>query len=508
MSVPHSLESLKPRSGCQALIFFAEGVHMFDTILTQVDNFVWGLPTIILILATGIILTIRLHGVQFSKLGLGFKSLFKKSEEHEKGELSSFAALCTALSATIGTGNIVGVATAIAEGGPGALFWMWLAALLGTATKYTECMLALKYREHAADGHILGGPFYTIEKGMKEKTGISWKWLAVLFAVFGVCVGLFGIGTFTQISGITTAVKNAFDPQEQHIAFSLFGNNYTWTVVISGLLVTLFVALVLIGGLKRISKVAEKVVPAMAVVYVFLGLSVLIMNATAIPAAFAAIFKNAFGFKAVAGGALGWTFKQVTDSMQKGIARGIFSNEAGLGSAPIAASAAKVDEPVQQGIVSMLGTFIDTIIICTMTGLAIVIAFYSGAGVNPDHGLKGVALTSAAFTKVLGGDGRSVQFLLMICLVFFAFTTILGWDYYSEKCLEYLTKGNMGIVKVFRWVYIAAVCIGPYFTISQVWTIADITNGLMAIPNCISLLVLSGVAAEDTRAYFKKQTLA
>ena len=475
---------------------------MFDKILNRIDDIVWGIPTIILILATGILLTIRLRGVQFTKIGRGFKSMFKKSDG--KGEVSSFQALCTALSATIGTGNIVGVATAIAGGGPGALFWMWLAALVGTATKYTECMLAVKYREHAADGHVLGGPFYTIEKGMKEKTGFSWKWLAVLFAIFGVCVGLFGIGTFTQISGITTAVQNAIDPDMKHVAFKLFENNYTWSVVIAGLLVTFGVALVIIGGLKRISKVAEKVVPAMAVVYVFLGLSILIMNATRIPAAFVVIFKNAFGFKALAGGATGWLFKQVTDSMQKGVARGIFSNEAGLGSAPIAAAAAQTEEPVAQGIISMLGTFIDTIIICTMTGLAIVIAFYTGADAAGAGDLEGIALTSAAFSKVLGGDGRSVQFLLMLCLVFFAFTTILGWDYYSERCLEYLSKGNMKIVKIFRWLYIAAVFIGPYFTIKQVWTIADITNGLMAIPNCISLIVLSGVAAKETKDYFNR----
>ncbi|MEE1182713.1 MAG: alanine:cation symporter family protein, partial [Treponema sp.] len=236
---------------------------MFDKILTAIDDFVWGLPTIILILATGILLTVRLRCVQFTKLGRGFKQLFTK-QEGGKGEVSPFAALCTALSATIGTGNIVGVATAIAAGGPGALFWMWLAALVGTATKYTECMLAVKYREHAADGHVLGGPFYTIERGMKERTGFTWKWLAVLFAIFGVCVGLFGIGTFTQINGITSAVSNAFDPESKNVAFALFGNNYTWSVVIAGALVTIAVALVVIGGLKRISKVAEKVVPAMA----------------------------------------------------------------------------------------------------------------------------------------------------------------------------------------------------------------------------------------------------
>jgi len=476
---------------------------MFTNVLNTIDDIVWGIPTIILILATGLLLTIRLRGVQFSKLGLGFKSLFKKPEGG-KGELSPFQALCTALSATIGTGNIVGVATAIAAGGPGALFWMWFAALLGTATKYTECMLAVKYREHAEDGHVLGGPFYTIEKGMKEVTGHNFKWLAVLFAIFGVAAGLLGIGTMTQINGITSAVNNAFDPTNSHIALSLFGNDYSWATVISGILVTLGVALVVIGGLKRIAKVAEKVVPTMAVVYVFLGLSILIMNATHIPAAFVVIFRNAFGFQAIAGGAAGWVFKQITDSMQKGIARGIFSNEAGLGSAPIAASAAKVEEPVEQGIVSMLGTFIDTIIVCTMTGLAIVIAFYTGADATGAGSLKGVALTSAAFSKVLGGDGKSVQFLLMLCLVFFAFTTILGWDYYSEKCLEYLSKGNMKLVKVFRWVYIIAVFIGPYFTVTQVFTIADITNGLMAIPNCISLIVLSGVAAKETKTYFDK----
>lgn len=474
---------------------------MFDTIINKIDDIVWGLPTIVLILTTGILLTIRLRGIQFSKLALGFKTLF--GEHSGKGEVTPFQALCTALSATIGTGNIVGVATAIAGGGPGALFWMWLAALVGTATKYTECMLALKYREHADDGHVLGGPFYTIEKGMKERTGLNWKWLAILFSIFGVCVGLFGIGTFTQINGITSAVNNAIDPANRHVAFKLFGNDYTWAVVIAGIVITIGVALVVIGGLKRISRVAEKIVPAMAVIYVFLGVSVLIMNATHIPTAFATIFKNAFGWQAAAGGALGWTFKQVTDSMQKGVARGIFSNEAGLGSAPIAAAAAQTDEPVVQGIISMLGTFIDTIIICTMTGLAIVIAFYTGPEATGAEGLKGIALTSAAFSKVLGGDGHSVQFLLMICLIFFAFTTILGWDYYSEKCLEYLTHGNMTAVKVFRWIYIMAVFIGPYFTISQVWTIADITNGLMAIPNCISLIVLSGVAARETTAYFK-----
>lgn len=465
----------------------------FNDILVKIDDVVWGIPTIVLILVTGLILTIRTRGIQFTKLGRAFKQIFKKNEG--EGELSGFSALCTALSATIGTGNIVGVATAIVAGGPGALFWMWFAAILGTATKYAECMLAIKYREVKADGTVLGGPFYTIEKGM----GSKWKWLAVLFAIFGVAAGLLGIGTMTQINGITSAVNMAI---KSDVAFTLFGNDYTWATVIGGAIVTLCAALVIIGGLKRISKVAEKIVPAMAIIYIFLGLSVIIMNATKIPAAFALIFKSAFGWQAAAGGVAGFVLKQVMDSMQKGIARGIFSNEAGLGSAPIAAAPVKTEEPVEQGLVNMTGTIIDTLIVCTMTGLAIVIAFCNPAFVS--DGATGVQLTSKALSFNLGGDGVSVQFLLMLCLAFFAFTTILGWDYYSEKCLEYLSNGRMKFVMFYRVLYIVMIAIGPYFTVDAVFTIADITNGLMAIPNCIALLVLSGVVAKETKAYFDK----
>ena len=397
----------------------------FNDILVKIDDVVWGIPTIVLILLTGLILTIRCRGIQFTKLGRAFKQIFKKNEG--AGELSGFSALCTALSATIGTGNIVGVATAIAAGGPGALFWMWFAAILGTATKYAECMLAIKYREVKEDGTVLGGPFYTIEKGMGKK----WKWLAVLFAIFGVAAGLLGIGTMTQINGITSAVNMAISSD---VAFTFAGNEYTWATVIGGAIVTICAALVIIGGLKRISKVAEKIVPAMAIIYVFLGLSVLIMNATQIPAAFVLIFKSAFGWKAVAGGAAGWVLKQVMDSMQKGIARGIFSNEAGLGSAPIAAAPVKTEEPVEQGLVNMTGTVIDTLIVCTMTGLAIVIAFCNPQFVAGDK--VGVQLTAAALSFDLGGDGVSVQFLLMLCLAFFAFTTILGWDAIQKNVLN------------------------------------------------------------------------
>ena len=466
---------------------------MFETInniLVAIDDFVWGVPLIVLILATGIFLTIRLKGLQFTKLGLAFKYMFKNESSGKDGEVSSFAALCTALSATIGTGNIVGVATAVVAGGAGALFWMWIAALVGIATKYAECLLAVKYRTIAEDGHIVGGPFYYIEKGMGEK----WKWLAKIFAFFGVGVGLLGIGTFTQINGITSAVNNFFDPNNSWTV-SLFGRDYSWTVIIAGLLLTVCVALVIIGGLKRISNVAQVIVPFMAVLYIVSALIIIVTHITAVPAAIVEIVQSAFGLRAMAGGALG----AMIVAMQKGIARGIFSNEAGLGSAPIAACAATVEEPAKQGLVSMLGTFIDTIIICTMTGLSIVLTGSHTYAV--ENGLEGVAVTTRAFQEGLPFPNQLSAFILMICLVFFAFTTILGWDYYSERCLEYLFKGNLKVVKGYRWLYILAVFIGPFMTVSAVWTIADIFNGLMAIPNLIALVALSGVVVAETKKY-------
>lgn len=460
-----------------------------NTVLGKIDSFVWGIPLIALILLSGFFLTIRLKGIQFRKLPHAFKKMFANEKSGQHGEVSSFAALCTALSATIGTGNIVGVATAVVAGGPGALFWMWLAALVGMATKYSECLLSVKYRQVTEDGHIIGGPFYYIEKGM----GSKFKWLAKIFAVFGVCVGLMGIGTFTQVNGIASAVNNFFDADNSWTV-SIFGRDYSWTVVIAAIVVAFFVALVIIGGIKRISSVAQVIVPFMAITYVILAVLIIGFNITKVPGAFATIVKSAFGVRAAAGGALG----AMMVAMQNGIARGIFSNEAGLGSAPIAAAAAHTDEPAKQGLISMLGTFIDTIIICTMTGLAIVI---TGAW---DMGLQGVAVTTKAFQTGLPFPGEVASFLLMICLIFFAFTTILGWDYYSEKCLEYLTGGRMGIVKAYRWVYIACVFFGPFMTISAVWTIADIFNGLMAIPNLIALLTLNGVVVMETKKYLDK----
>lgn len=459
--------------------------------LVSVDNFVWGIPLMVLILCGGIMLTLRLGLLQLRKLPLALKWMVK-NEEDAIGEISSFSALCTALSATIGTGNIVGVATAVGAGGPGALFWMVITAFFGMATKYSEGLLAVKYRVVAQDGHSLGGPFYYIEQGM----GASWKWLAKLFAFFGVCVGLFGIGTFSQVNGISSAVNGFFDAQNKHCVNIPFLGKYSWSVVIASLVLAFCVAAVLVGGVKRIASVSQVVVPFMAIIYfVFVGV-LIICNIEKVPDAIVMIVKAAFTPKAVTGGAVG----SMIVAMQKGVARGIFSNEAGLGSAPIAAAAAQTNEPVRQGLVSMTGTFIDTIIICTLTGLSIVLT-----GAWQVEGLEGVEVTTYAFQKGLPFPEEVSSFILMLCLVFFAFTTILGWDYYSERCLEYLSGGNMKHVMMYRWVYIFAVFIGPYMTVSAVWTIADIFNGLMALPNMIALFVLSGVVVKETKKFFDKK---
>ena len=463
--------------------------------LTKVDDLVWGVPLIVLILAAGIYLTFRLRLLQIVHLPKALRFMFLNEEEGE-GEVSSFGALCTALSATIGTGNIVGVATAIgctalgtAVGGPGALFWMWVAAFFGMATKYAEGFLAVRYRTIDKEGHVLGGPFYYIESGMGHK----WKWLAKIFAFFGACVGLFGIGTFTQVNGIASATLSFFDPNKEH-AVNIIGNDYSIVTVITALVLAFVVGLVVIGGIQRISKVSQVVVPFMAVLYIVTVLVLIIANIEKLPGALATIVEYAFGAKAAAGGVLA----AIGIAMQKGIARGIFSNEAGLGSAPIAAAAAQTNEPVRQGLVSMTGTFIDTIIVCTMTGLAIVM---TGAW---DMGLEGVAVTTKAFALGLPFPAKASAFILMMCLVFFAFTTILGWAYYSERCLEYLVNGKKFVITAFKWLYILAVFIGPFMTVSAVWTIADICNGLMAFPNLVALLALNGDVVSETRGYLER----
>ena len=440
-------------------------------------------------MGTGILLTCRVKLLQIRKLGKALKFMVS-NEEGGEGEVTSFGAFCTAMAATIGTGNIVGVATAVVAGGPGALFWMIVAAFFGMATKYSEGVLAIKYRTIDAEGHALGGPFYYIEKGM----GTSWKWLAKLFAIFGIGAGLLGIGTITQVNGIASAVKNFADPNGQH-TITLLGAEYSIAVVATAIIVAVATALVVIGGIQRISSVTTIIVPFMAITYVVVCLAIILYNIKAFPAAIVTIVQSAFGLKAVAGGALG----AMMVAVQKGVARGIFSNEAGLGSAPIAAAAAQTKTSVRQGLISMTGTFIDTIIICTMTGTTLII---TGA---TEQGLEGAECTAYAFGKGLPWSQSTGAFILMMCLSFFAFTTILGWDYYSERCLEYLAGKKKSILMTYKWLYIFAVLIGPFLTVEAVWTIADIFNGLMAIPNLIALVALSGVVARETKDFFEKE---
>lgn len=459
-----------------------------NEIVSKIDGFVWGLPLILLIITCGIILSIRIGFLQIHKLKLSLKYMLKNEDEGH-GDVSSIGALCTALSATVGTGNIVGVATAIAAGGPGALFWMEIAAFFGMATKYSEGLLAIKYRKVDSEGHILGGPFYYIEDGL----GKNWRWLGKLFAVFGMFVGLMGIGTFTQINGITSAANGFFDKSP---TTTIFGREYTYTTIIVGLIVTVLVAFIVIGGIKRIASVSQVIVPVMILIYLACCIIIIFSNITKIPDAIVTVVKSAFGIRPAIGGIVGTA---MISAMRNGVARGIFSNEAGLGSAPIAAAAAKTKEPVRQGLVTMTGTFIDTIIVCTMTGLSIVMA-----GSYKKESLEGVQITTDAFCEGLPFPEKFSAFLLMICLAFFAFTTILGWNYYSERCLSYLTGSNKIATIVFRWLYVAAVFIGPYLTVEAVWNIADIFNGLMALPNVIALIALSGVAARETKEFFSR----
>ncbi|MCH4886591.1 sodium:alanine symporter family protein [Acidaminobacter sp. JC074] len=440
----------------------------------KINGLVWGPPLLILLVGTGIYLTIRLGLLQIFKLPLALKYLFTKDPEmtsdKAKGDISAFASVCTALSATIGTGNIVGVATAIRLGGPGALFWMWMAAFFGMATKYAEALLAVKYRVVDDNGQMSGGPMYYIERGLNN------KFLAKMFAIFGIGVAFFGIGTFAQVNSITSAVEIAFNVP----------------VVITGVILTVAVAMVTLGGIKSISKVSEIVVPFMAVSYVLCTVVILILNASQLPATFALIIKAAFTPTAAAGGFLG---ASVALALKSGVSRGVFSNESGLGSAPIAAAAAKTNSCVRQGLVQMTGTFFDTIIICTMTGVTLIL---SGVWSNPAY--EGAAATTQAFRSSLPAFPIVGELIVTIGLIFFAFTTILGWNYYGERCTEYLF-GVKGI-KIYKYIFIVLVAVGPFLKLNLVWTIADIVNGLMAIPNLIAIIGLSGVVVNETRVFF------
>ena len=440
-----------------------------ESILSAIDSFIWGAPLLILLSGTGLYLTLRLGFIQIRYLPRALGYLFKK-DKGGKGDVSSFAALCTALAATIGTGNIVGVATAVQAGGPGAIFWMWLVALLGMATKYAECLLAVKYRVRDKNGFMAGGPMYYIERGL----GI--KWLAKLFALFGVMVAFFGIGTFPQVNAITHAMQDTFNIP----------------VLVTAIIVTLLVGLIILGGVKRIAIASSVIVPFMAILYVTTSLVIILLNIEKVPDAILLIIDSAFDPQAALGGAVGLT---VMKAIQSGVARGIFSNESGLGSAPIAAAAAQTREPVRQGLISMTGTFLDTIIVCTMTGIVLVLI---GAWNNPE--LAGATVTNYAFAQGLGTSIGAT--IVTVGLLFFAFTTILGWCYYGERCFVYLV-GIRG-VKLYRLAYIVLVGLGSFLHLNLIWIIADIVNGLMAFPNLIALIGLRKVVIEETKDYFQR----
>lgn len=448
-------------------------MNNLQSILESIDNFVWGPPLLILLVGTGIYFTFRLGLIQFRHLPTALKMVFSKDKDTGKqGDVSSFAALCTALSATIGTGNIVGVATAIKLGGPGALFWMWLAALFGMATKYAECLLAVKYRQVDDKGQMVGGPMYYLQYGVGSRT------LAVLFALFAIGVACFGIGTFPQVNAILDATEISFGVSRE----------------ISAVVLTLLVAFVTVGGIQSIAKVAGKVVPAMALFYILACLSVIISNSDQLLTAISLVITSAFTSTAATGGFLG---ASIMLAIQSGIARGVFSNESGLGSAPMAAAAAKTDSCVKQGLISMTGTFFDTIIICTMTGLALIL---TGAWQSD---FSGAAMTTYAFAVGLNAQTLGPM-MVSIGLMFFAFTTILGWNYYGERCVVFLfgTKAVMP----YKLIFIGLVASGAFLHLDMIWIIADIVNGLMAIPNLIGLIALRHIVVEETKLFFDKQS--
>jgi AGCS family alanine or glycine:cation symporter len=440
-------------------------MRMLD-LLNQIDAIVWGPWLLVLLVGTGVYLTIRLRLLQMVKLPRALRLIFFARNKGD-GDIDSFKALCTALAATVGTGNIVGVATAIKLGGPGALFWMWVAAFFGMATKYAEGCLAVKFRSIDENGNIAGGPMYYIEQGLGKK----WKPLALAFAFFGTLTAMLGSGTTTQVNAITSSLQASMGVP----------------ILPSAAVITILVAIITFGGLKSISKTAEKIVPAMAVLYFITTVALLIILSGELPHALALIFEGAFEGTAAAGGFAGAGIMLV---MRSGIARGLFSNESGLGSAPIVAAAAKTKWPAEQGLISMTGTFIDTIIICTLTGLTLVV---TGVWCGMENG---AALTNAAFTSafpVFGG------YMLLIGLVLFAFTTILGWNYYGERCMIYLV-GTKGVLP-YRLVFILLIASGAFLKLEAIWILADIVNGLMAIPNLIALLFLSGICVRETKKY-------
>ncbi|MEF9984115.1 MAG: sodium:alanine symporter family protein [Oscillospiraceae bacterium] len=441
-------------------------------VLEKIQSIVWGPPTLILLVGTGLYFTFRLKFLQITKFGKSMKLIFEKEEG--QGDVSAFGSLCTTLAATIGTGSIVGVATALRTGGPGALFWMWVSAFLGMTTKYAEGLLAVKYRTVDENGEMAGGPMYYIQNGMGKK----WIWLAKIFAIFGAITALFGCGTFPQVNAITESLNDAFN----------------LPVFLTGAILTIAVALVVIGGISSISKIAEYVVPFMAGFFVIGSLIIIGLNLSKIPAVFVKIFESAFNPTAVAGGVTGTVIISIMTAIRTGVARGVYTNESGLGSSPIVAAAAKTNSCVRQGLISMTSVFFTTIVTCTVTGIVIMIS-----GLLDSSTLDGSILANSAYN--LGLPYNLGTFIVTFGIIFFSFTTIIGWCYYGERCTLYLT-GKIKSIKVFKCLYIVAIALAPALSLKPIWLIADITNALMAFPNLIALLCLSKVVIDETEKYF------
>lgn len=456
-------------------------MDLFSKVLSSIDDFIWGPVMLILLVGTGVFLTIRLNFLPWRNLGYALKSVLSKearSKNRGEGDISPFSALMTALAATIGTGNIVGVATAMVLGGPGALVWMWISACFGLSSKFAECMLAIKYRVVNENGEMSGGPMYTMKHAFKNKK--VGNILGFLFALFTVLAS-FGIGDLTQANSISAALEETF-------------NIPLW---ITGIIITVLALLIIVGGIKNISKVSQVVVPTMAVFYVLAGILVILFNIKNLPSGVATIFKMAFSTKAAAGGVGGTIMVSMMQSLRWGVARGVFSNEAGLGSAAITAAAATTDNPVRQGYINMTGTFFDTIVVCTITGLAIASSGVLGTLDASLELVTGSALTIMAFSSVLGKFGG---ILVSICIVLFAFSTIIGWEYHGEKAFEYLVKKPKYCI-IYRIIFSLVSYIGATTALKVVWSFSDIMNGLMAIPNLICLLALSGVLAKDVKEF-------
>ena len=459
-------------------------LETIERINSAVNGFIWGVPAMICIIGVGLVLSCRTGFIQIRKFGHALKNtigrIFEKKEA-SAGTMTPFQAVCTALSATVGTGNIAGVAGAIAIGGPGAVFWMWISALLGMCTKFSEVVLAVHFREKNKHGDYVGGPMYYIKNGLGKK----WIWLAYLFAGFG-CIAVLGTGNATQVNTITTAINSAL------INYNLIGSDSTNVLnLLIGIIIAVIVGSVLLGGVKRIGKVTEKLVPFMAILYIILGIGVIVINIEAIPAVFASIFAGAFNPSAFTGGIVGSFFL----SMKKGVSRGIFSNEAGLGTGSIAHACADTKAPVQQGLFGIFEVFADTMIICTLTALTILCS-----GISINYGVDaGAELTISGFTATYGSW---VSIFTAIALCCFAFSTILGWGLYGARCIEFIFGEK--IIKPFMIIYSLIAIAGATADLGLIWGISDTFNGLMAIPNLIALFLLSGTVVRLTTEHFKK----